>query len=184
MGKQRGRPPKDISPEAYRRRKKAAEHIRAFRKEQHLTQNDLADILDVEVQAIRRYENERVDIPKRTAQALEHRTGWFTLYWQGYTECKTRQQFVQMKNSADTLADSIMKQYREHVAMVENYQILFSTCGYYYRYDFTNEQCPHQLTPVGKEADPVNLTDDELQALFDRMKATIAFECFRKLEGI
>ena len=120
----------------------------------------------------------------RTAQALERRTGWFTLYWQGYTECKTRQQYVQMQNSVDALTEASIKLYKERVAMIENYQILFSTCGYYYRYDFTNEHCPHQLTPVGKEADPMNLTDDELQALFDRMKATIAFECFRKLEGI
>lgn len=84
-----------------------------------LTQEDLAELLEVSVQTIRKYESGKYGIPNRSVREIAHVLGCSVAYLNGDTECFTVEEYeAERREFEDTMAgakiylDEIANQYR------------------------------------------------------------------------
>ena len=179
----------------------AGEHVKTYRESQNWTQAKCAEEWGVEEITIRRYEgNAKIalgqhrkyyPISKSRAKEIERKTGIIYIYWMGETECKTWKEEFERCENIDFGDDPKWKE-------VEQRQIMFYNCGYRYEllhdaaHDFS--ECspvpdsdivyqsyhPHQLTSFQEPDKHYYFNQEELDALINQLKDTIAFACFKK----
>lgn len=177
----------------------AGKHIKAYRKSQNWSQEKCAEEWGTSEATIRRYEanikiapgqkQEFHPVSERTAKKIEEKTGIIYPYWMGETECKTWGEEIEWQ---EWIAED------PEIAELEQRRIMFYECGYHYEllhdaaHDFS--ECspvpdsdivyqsyhPHQLTSFQEPDKHYYFNQEELDALINQLKDTIAFACFKK----
>lgn len=173
-----------------------SEHIKQFMfktpTRKKLTQQEAADALGISVATLKRYIACETIPSENYAKAMETATGIIYPYWMGETECKT---WIEYYTEIEKCESEGMEKYDREI---EQRQIMFYNCGYRYEllhdavHDFA--ECgsdsdstiiyqsyhPHQLTSFQEPDKHYYFNQEELDALINQLKDTIAFACFKK----
>lgn len=203
-----GRPKKDMSQEAVQKRKTAGERLKMLRQgkiitlkpTERLSQRKLATYLDRDVSWIRAYES-GVGIPEEIAEKLECLTGIIKEYWLGSTDklnWTDYQAEITERNQRLFAIDGLDSRVSSLDAARTTF---FEVCGYSYAHLHTGfvefarvimppaEQTESADPAAGRyyltslsypDIDEVEFTPEEMDALIEKVKDLIAFECSRK----
>lgn len=181
------RPRKDNSMEAVERRKFAGERIKQYRID-FGSQEQFAELLDVDVSTLRRYESGKWDIPKKISYALSIHSGIIEQYWRGITHAKTNEEWIaetKLCSLESAALHTLAELEEERKAEIERHKTLFYMCGYRYEciegtaeYDFGSTDKPHILTRYAEPDAHYYFSNEELRQLIEKINSTIGFACY------
>lgn len=184
----------EITQEEIERRIMSGQRIRNYRKENGLSQEELAEKLDIQdTITIRRYEM-NADIkhngkfspmPEKIARRMETESGIIADYWMGRTAETTYNGRISelSYNAASDEAEEQLHRLRAEEA--ERRRSFFYMCGYRYESiegtaaaDFSPDPRPHILTSYADNTRH-ELTEEQFQDLFNKLQDTINFACYQ-----
>lgn len=201
----RGRPKKDPSLVAVKRRIEARRRFKEYFTETGMTQEEFAEqVCRVEPRHVQRLLHEAGDhsISKKVAKALEHHSGIIAEYWTGETIYQNRYDYLteaEFDREREETTDRIKATFR---ATIDEYQLLFSLCGFRYEcladpssvHDMVivlsgeeGERMAgevwHRLTAYKDPSVQYHFTQARFASILQRLQDTVAFECFRNNEN-
>jgi transcriptional regulator with XRE-family HTH domain len=180
--------------EEIERRILSGQRIQSYRKSRNLTQDELAEILDIQdAITIRRYEmnanakngGKYSPMPKEKAERMERESGIIADYWMGYTAETTRdgrKAEIEYSLASDESGTQLHELQAEEIQRRKDF---FYMCGFRYESiegtaaaDFSNEPRPHIITNY-QDNTPHELTEEQFRELFDKLTDTIHFACYQ-----
>lgn len=203
-----GRPKKDMSQEAVQRRKKAGERLKMLRQgkivtpkpTEQLSQRKLSTYLNRDISCVRAYES-GVGIPEEIAEKLERLTGIIKEYWLGSTDTLTWTDYQAEITERNRRLFAVNGLDGRVASLDAARTTFFEICGYSYEHihtpflDFARAIMPpseetekadptagrYYLTSLSyPDINGVEFTPEEMNALIEKVKDMIAFECSRK----
>lgn len=179
---------------------KAGVRLKTLREREGLTQSKLAEIIDRSVAQIRNYERGVTPLPQKVAFTISRRYGGIPEYWMGDTDCYTRQEF---DIELDRIESEAMAEYHQQEQMgIVRCEAFFSLCGFGYKdmdgdpvyvaqsFGFDLEGYgdvyidQHKVFDINHPEETAYFSQDELDAILEKVHDLIAFECWKKQQVI